>query len=191
METTNMNVSANVSAGKPKITGAIFRAPKGTAVPTDATSELDAAFKCLGYCGDSGLVNSNSPSSTPIKAWGGDTVLPVQTDKPDTFKFVLIEALNPEVLKAVYGNVNVTGSLADGISIKANSTPQEECAWVIDMVMRNKAVKRIVIPQAAVTSVGDITYADGSVVGYDTMITATPDSEGDTHREYIKGAATA
>ena len=38
------------SVGKPKIGGAVFRAPVGTALPTDATSKLDVAFKELGYC---------------------------------------------------------------------------------------------------------------------------------------------
>ena len=47
-----MNNASNVSAGKPKITGAIYAAPLGTLLPETPTEELDEAFRVLGYCSD-------------------------------------------------------------------------------------------------------------------------------------------
>jgi hypothetical protein len=180
-----MASNQNVTASKPKKGGAIFCAALGTTLPTSATAALDQAFVSLGFVSEDGVVNSNSPSSESVKAWGGDEVLYYQTKKPDTFKFALLEAMNPAVLKAVYGDKNVTGDISTGITVKANSEEQADRCWVIDMILKGGAAKRVVIPCAKVISVGDITYKDNATVGYDTTIGATPDSDGNTHYEYI------
>ena len=165
----------NVTTGKPKVGGAIYRAPLGTTLPTDAKSELNVAFKSLGYISEDGIV----------KAWGGDVVATIQTEKPDTFKYALIEALNIEALKSVYGDDNVTGTISTGITVKANNKQQASCAFVVDMILKGDVLKRIVIPDAAVSEVGDITYKDDTAIAYETTITAHPDSEGNTHYEYL------
>ena len=97
--------------------------------------------------------------------------------------------LNVDVLKTVYGDDNISGTLATRITIKANSLPLDQSAWVVDMILRNGVKKRIVVPCASVTEVGDITYSDSDAVGYETTITATPDTAGNTHYEYIFGGA--
>ena len=179
----------NVTAAKPKVGGAVFRAPLGTTLPTDATTALNAAFKSLGYISKDGLVNSNSPSNTSESAWGGDTVLNTQGEKADNFKFTLIEATDVEVLKAVYGDDNVSGTLETGISVQSNAEENVPCSWVVEMLLKNNTKKRIVIPNAAVTGVGDITYADNSAVGYETTVSAVPDESGQSHYEYIIASA--
>lgn len=181
-----MSTVTNVSAGKPAIGGAISSAPLGTTLPEDATSTLAAAFKGLGYCSEDGLVNSNSPASELVKAWGGDNVLNLQTDRPDTFKFKLLEVINIDVLKFAYGADNVDGALSTGISVAVNSKELPDQALVVDMILRNGVLKRIVLPVARVTEIADITYADNSAIGYEVTVQAFPDEDGNTHYEYIQ-----
>lgn len=173
-----------VTTGKPKVGGAVFRAPLGTELPTDAVSALDAAFKCLGHCSDEGLTNKDSISSGSIKAWGGYTIHNYQDGKSDAFKFKLVEALNPEVLKAVYGDENVTGDLEKGLHIQSTGAEHEDYVWVVDMIHGGYA-KRVVVPCAKITELAEIKYQDNTVVGYDVTISATPDENRVYHHEYI------
>ncbi len=176
----------NVTTAKPKVGGAVYSAPSGTTLPTDATKALDPAFKSLGYISEDGMTNENSPETDNVKAWGGQIVANVQSEKADTFAYTLIEVLNVDVLKEVYGNDNVTGTLETGIHIKANANMMEEHSLVVEMIMNGGVLKRIVIPAAKVSEVGEIVYKDDEVSGYETTISALPDENEDTHHEYIQ-----
>lgn len=182
------NIATNVSTGKPNKSGAIFFAPLGTTLPTDADSAKDVAFVPLGYVSEDGLENDNSPESDQVKAWGGDTVLNLQTDRPDSFHFTLIEVLNVNVLKTVYGDSNVVVDGSGNITVKATADDLSSGSWVIDMVMRGNRKKRIVIPNGTLSELGTISYKDDEAVGYELTLTDFPDATGVYHYEYIKAA---
>lgn len=182
-----MSEVGNVSASKPKVGGAIHSAPLGTALPTDAVIALNSKFKSLGYVSEDGVANEDKRDTEEIKAWGGDTVQDVQKGKSDTFKYKLIEALNVDVLKEVYGDDNVTGDLTAGIIVKVNSNELLAHCLVIDMLLNN-ALKRVVIPKGKIKEMSEIKYADSEVIGYEVTVSAYPDANGNTHYEYIKKA---
>lgn len=178
-------MSNKVTASNPKVGGAVYIAPTGTTLPTSAGDTLNAAFKSLGYISEDGLSNANTPESENIKAWGGDTVLTIQESKDDTFTFKLIEALNEDVLKAVYGSSNVTVDGNGNIAINANNNAAEAASWVVDMILKGNVPKRIVIPSGTISDVGEIVYKTNEAVGYEVTVTAAVDASGNTHYEYI------
>lgn len=186
------NTVSNVSFGKPKVTGAIYRGILGESltIPTDATTDLDSDFVCLGYVSDDGLTNTMDQGDDGTKAWGGDTVLINEDSRTDSFKFKLIEVLSEEVLKAVYvdGNVTVTDATTTApkkIAVAVNATEQPECCWVVELLLRDGNPKRIVIPKGKVTEIGDIVYKDNEAVGYEITVTGKADGNGNTHYEYL------
>ena len=182
------NDTNKVTVGKGKIGGYVFRAPVGSTLPTDATTALDAAFSCLGYISEDGVVNSNSIESETIKDWNGDTVLLVQTEKTDTWAFTMMEAMNVDVLKVAYGDANVTGTLETGITVNANAAPQEPATYVFEMIFNGNVLHRVVLPNAYVSEVGEVSYVAGEAVGFPTTLTAAADTAGNTHYEYTKAA---
>ena len=178
-----------VATGKPKVGGAVFRAPLGTTLPTDAHTALDVAFQELGFISEDGVTSSNTRQSEEKKAWGGTTVLTSQTEYSDTWKAVFIEVLRLEVLKMVYGDGNVSGTLETGITVKANAAQLPAAAYVFDMIL-NGAIKRVVLPIANISEIGDMQYVDNDLAGYDTTLSALPDTEENTHYEYIEATGT-
>lgn len=185
------NDSTNVSFGKPKATGALFVAPIGTTLPTNATDALDELFANLGYVSDEGLVNGVETDVEDVFAWGGDNVLSDQTTYMEMFTFNLIET-NVEVAKLYYGedNVEVDG---ENITIRANSQTLPEIVFVAELVMTGGRVKRIVVERGKIVDrSAEITYVDGEPVAYPINLKAFPNStDGDTHKEYVASIASS
>lgn len=182
------NTATNVSTGKPNIAGAVFVANIGTTLPTDATTALDLTkFTCLGYVSEDGLKNNNEMDVSAIKAWGGAVVYRSLNGLEDTFSLALIESENPDVLKTVYGDNNVTVGADGSITVDVKAENPQEKVWVFDLALRGDKAKRIVIKDGAITTREEITYNDSDAIAYGITVSAYPDSNGSSHKEYIEG----
>ncbi len=175
--------ASNVSVGKPKAAGGVYSAPLATAVPTNATTALVAAYVGLGYVSDAGLVNSISSDTTDVNAWGGDRVLTVRTSRSESFNWTFIET-NADVLKEVYGQDNVTDT-SGSLTVLHNGKDLPTRRYVFEIALTGNRVKRIVVPNGQITEVGDVTYVDGEPIGYEVTVSAYPDANGNTATEYI------
>ena len=100
MAETNHNNKKNVSLGKPKKTGCLYYAPAGTALPTDATTALPAAYTCVGYLSEDGVTNATDTDTTDINEMGGIKVLSEISGYGETWQFNMIET-NEASLKQI------------------------------------------------------------------------------------------
>lgn len=187
------NTVTNVVAGKPKVAGGVYIGATDVALPTDATTALDAALKSLGYIGDSGLVQATNRDVSSVKAWGGDRVADLQTGYAETYKLTLIESLNPDVAKARYGDGAVTVTAAstthgNQLAIARTSAMLPLKAWVFDMGYGAYS-RRVVLPNARITDTDDVAYTDGDVIAYGVTITAYNDESMHPSYEYTDDGA--
>ncbi len=176
---TNKNL---VMAGKPKVGGAIFRAPLGTALPTDATTKLGAEFKELGYISSDGVTRSINKGYETVNAWGGDEVMKSRSEHSVAFSFTLIESLNEESQKAKWGEAQVSATEATSghgkqLTVAYDGADTPPAVWVIDMEDQGK-LHRIVFPNALDTTEGfEQTFSDEDVVGLPFEMTAFKDAK--------------
>ena len=182
------NNSANVSAAKPQVGGAIFWAPAETALPTDASTELDAAFECVGYVSTEGVTEKETRSYEKHAAWGGDTVASAQTEYVKVYSFKMIET-NATTMKIRYGAANVTvGEDGKVTQVKHNAKELPEGRWVIEMIIAGRILRKV-MPRGKMEEVGDITYNHSDLVSYDASIGLLPDENGDYETDYYAEVA--
>lgn len=186
--------ATNVTAGKPKTSGAVFTAPVGSTLPTDAVTAITSiseTYKDLGYVSEDGLTESISITTSAIKEWGGSIVLITQDEKTATFKFKLIEYLNKEVQKFANGDDNVSGTLDTGMKVSLTDADTQERVLVFWQILRGGIPLRIVVPRCKITAIGDIVYKGNEAVAYDLTVQAIKNDSGQYYDKYMGGATGA
>lgn len=174
-----------VSTGKPKVGGAVYYGDAALVLPADAVSAIPSGMVELGYCSEDGLTDKPEITVQDIKAWGGDVVDSSETEKKETYTVTLIEGINPNVLKFVHGDDNVTGTLEGGIAVKAWKGERGYHSIIVDMVGKDTLIRHV-IPYGKIIKVGEVHYRQGEAIGYQLDIAAYPNAEGAYHLEYIK-----
>ena len=176
-----MNAS-EVGVGAGAVTGAIFVAPKGTALPTDASTALASAYKLLGFTSDAGVTISESRSTEEIKAWEGrTTVYNAVTEYTESVSFAPIQ-INADVAKLTWGDDNVTATTSS-IYAKHSGVNLDPVVIVIETVPRAGYVTRYCGTFQLVER-GDQTLDGTQVQGRQLTFNAIADANGVTLHEY-------
>ena len=182
------NTNTNVDTGRPKVGGYAFSALLGTELPTDHAAELNAAFLNMGYVSKDGVSLAEERNTTDQEDWGGVVVETTQESFSSTVTVTFIESLRGDLLKAIYGKDNVTitppTQTDEGkIHIKHNALELDNASWVFEMASR-RSRKRIVLPNARITAVGETKFVAAELISYQCTIKAYPDAGGDNIHEY-------
>ena len=166
-------VASNVRVG---VTGAVYKAPTGTALPTSVSAALNAAFRDVGYISEDGVTTSTPTDTNDIRAWqNGDIVRRVQTSHDFTIAFTMIET-NAEVLEMYYGNFTAGPGGASGV-VEVRS----EQGWrgeIVLHVVDDDQLIRVVVPDGQITERDDVAYVNGDAIAYGVTITCYPDVTG-------------
>lgn len=157
----------NVAFAKGGVVGTMYRAPKGTELPTDATTTLPDVWKSVGYIGEDGLTFGEDTDTTSINEMSGNAVKTMVSSYSETVQFVMIET-NEHSLKERFGDKNVTWDKDKHTYSYAHRIPDGEgCPHVIEIMKTNGYVERTVIPDGAPSEFGDIQLHGSDGVGYD------------------------
>lgn len=188
MAESNTNNAANVSAGKGVKGGYIYSAPVGTTLPTDIETELDPAFKVLGFISEDGYVETVEEDSNDIVDMNGDLMDSSNSNRVESAQFTLAE-IKAETLKRQYGENNVTDE--NGIiTVRHNSDSHPVFAYVLELVLKNNRRWRKVIPQGQSSELDDLTIASSELCQRALTMKYLTDENGNTCYDYYESTET-
>lgn len=133
---------AEVTVGAAAATGAIWVAPKGTALPEDATTALPSTFVLLGFTSDAGVQISESRSQESIRAWEArKVVVNLTTEYTENVSFTPIQC-NEDTAKLTWGNDNVVVGQHGELTCKHTGDTLEPVVVVVETTPAAGIVKR-------------------------------------------------
>lgn len=188
MAESNKNNVANVSSAKGVKGGYIFTAPAGTALPTDYTTALPEAWKCLGCISEDGYVETLDTDSEDIKDMNGDLMASPQTSRVESAQLTLAE-IKAATLKVMYGSGNVKDE-AGMITVKHNGDSTETWSAVLELVLKDGRRWRKVVPLAQSSELDDLTLAVDELAARALTVKYLTDDAGNTCYDYIQSTET-
>lgn len=188
MTESNTNNQANVSSAKGVKGGYIFSAPEGTALPTDIKTQLDPAFKCLGFISEDGYVETVDEDADDINDMNGDVMDSTNSNRVESAQLTLAE-IKAETLKRQYGSDNVTD---DGgiITVKHNADSHDVFAYVLELVLKNGRRWRKVVPKGKSSELDDLTIASSELCQRALTMKYLTDEQGNTCYDYYESTET-
>src|SRR5450631_2689320 len=160
-----------------------YFAPYGNAAPTNAATAPPAGFLDAGWVSEKGVTAKVKETSKDVRGYGSFSSLrTIVTASDTTFDVDFLES-NPTSL-SIYNRKPLTGagslSAAAGlISFGTGASSMPSYAAIFDLV-DGVNLLRAYLPDVQVTDRGDFSVGAGEVVSYPVVLTAYPDSAGNS-----------
>ena len=162
-----MPVSTSPNSGQVRVagTGAIWRAPAGTATPTDSTTAWNAAFQNLGYVSDGGFTSTPNYKANQVRGWQSRGVLRnITTEFDFKFGFELLQT-NVATLALAWGGATITAGTVGAYTMALPADPATEFILGIDW-SDGALTQRLVISRASLLTLPVIKNVRTDAVRY-------------------------
>lgn len=169
--TMNIRIYGDLASG-------VYVAPKGTTLPTDLVTALNASFKEIGWLAEDGVGEAQTGDTATFIAWQGSTVVKrKRTQAQKKFTFECLEE-NAETMGLKYRGKTPTITGTDGAKVAkydfADQNVTDERAWVIE-TKDGSVVKRHVVPAGAYEISGTQPHAATGITTLTVEITVIGD----------------
>lgn len=189
MPESTTNNTANVSAAKGVKGGYVFSAPVGTKLPTDYSTPLDQAFKCLGFISEDGYVETVDEDSDDLVDMNGAVMDSTNSNRVESAQVTFAE-IKAATLKRMYGDSNVTDG--DGmIVVRHNSDSHPTFAYVLELLLKNDRRWRKVVPEGKSSELDDLTVASSELCQRALTVKYLTDEQGNTCYDYFESNETS
>ena len=180
----------NIQVARPQEAGCFYSAPTSVTSPASASAAL-TSFVNLGWLTADGIKMTINSETVSLDAFGGETVVEIESKHDVSFKITPMEFTNVDTLKEVFGagNVSGSGSSPASVSIKARDVANRK--YVFDMRMRNGLLCRVVLHNAKLSAVGDYSFKHDAAVAGEWTLKALPSATNGNVKVSIYFAAAA
>ena len=172
------------------ITGALWVAPPGTALPADSDpfAALDAAFTNLGYISDDGVNENLDDSVDDVVAWQSATTVRSSTTESTFSRETSLIETTGTVLQEFYRGSTVANVAANVWKLEVKPIVARPRIWCFD-VLDGTTYERTFIKNGEIVERGEVPNANGSAKMYPITIRCYPDADGNLAVKYSNDAA--
>jgi hypothetical protein len=149
------------------VTGTVYVAPVGTALPTDVSTNLNAAFQSVGFISEEALVESLSITTERLRAWQRPVGIRTLTTEVEwTFQFGMLET-SPLALDLYYGLDDGTTVTSGVAKTSISAFPQSVQRAMVIEIEDGDVVTRYALPIVEVGEREEVTHnlSEGTIWG--------------------------